>query len=154
MTIAPAFLDELRNRVALSGVVGRAVKLVRAGREWKACCPFHNEKTPSFYVDDDKGFYHCFGCGAHGDVIRFLTDHEGLAFRDAVVRLAVEAGLEMPQESRESRAVEAKLTGLPDVMAAAARWYKDELASQGGDDERPYLERRGLSATAIAKFAL
>src|SRR3546814_12453069 len=76
------------------------------GREWKACCPFHNEKTPSFYVNDDKGFYHCFGCGAHGDGIRFLTDHEGLAFRDAVERLAVEAGLEMPQESGDSGAVE------------------------------------------------
>ena len=154
MTISPAFLDELRNRVALSGVVGRTVKLVRAGREWKACCPFHNEKTPSFYVNDHKGFYHCFGCGAHGDVIRFLTDHEGLAFRDAVERLATEAGLEMPQESRESRAVEAKRTGLADVMAAAARWYQDELASPGGVDARAYLERRGLSAAAIATFAL
>src|SRR3546814_3401726 len=107
MTISPAFLDELRNRVALSGVVGRAVKLVRAGREWKACCPFHNEKTPSFYVNADKGFYHCFGCGAPGDVIRFLTDHAGLAFRAAVERLAVEAGLEMPQERPTRRALHA-----------------------------------------------
>src|SRR3546814_19340889 len=103
MTISPAFLDELRNRVALSGVVGRAVKLVRAGREWKACCPFHNEKTPRFYVNDDKGFYHCFGCGAHGAVIRFLTDHEGLAFRHAAARLAVEAGLGKPPERTEER---------------------------------------------------
>ncbi|WP_310496398.1 CHC2 zinc finger domain-containing protein, partial [Sandarakinorhabdus sp.] len=88
MTLSPAFLDELRARVPLQPIVGRRVKLARAGREWKGCCPFHNEKTPSFYVNDDKGFYHCFGCGAHGDVIRFLTDAEGLPFMDAVKQLA------------------------------------------------------------------
>ena len=69
-----------------------SVKLIRAGREWKACCPFHNEKTPSFTVNDDKGFYHCFGCGAHGDAIRFLTDHRGMPFMDAVKELAAKAG--------------------------------------------------------------
>ena len=92
LSLSPAFLDELRARVPLSPVVGRRVKLTRAGREWKGCCPFHNEKTPSFYVNDDKGFYHCFGCGAHGDVIRFLTDQEGLPFMDAVKQLAAQAG--------------------------------------------------------------
>ena len=78
MTLAPAFLDELRARVAVSTVVARRVKLSRAGREMKGCCPFHNEKSPSFFVNDDKGFYHCFGCGAHGDVIRFVVEQEGL----------------------------------------------------------------------------
>src|SRR5215212_11064619 len=96
MTLSTAFLDELRARTVLSAVISPTVKLIRAGREWKACCPFHNEKSPSFTVNDDKGFYHCFGCGAHGDAIRWLTDQRGLAFMDAVKELAGEAGLELP----------------------------------------------------------
>jgi DNA primase len=91
LSLSPAFLDELRARVPVSGVVGRRVKLTRAGREMKGCCPFHNEKSPSFYVNDEKGFYHCFGCGAHGDVIRFMTDNMGLPFIEAVKQLAAEA---------------------------------------------------------------
>ncbi len=154
MSISPAFLDELRNRFALSGVIGRTVKLTRAGREWKACCPFHHEKTPSFTINDEKGFYHCFGCGAHGDVIRFLTDHEGLAFRDAVERLAMEAGLEIPQESRESREREVRRTGLVDVMEATAQWFRGELGSTSGAEARVYLEKRGLSRSAIETFTL
>ena len=93
MTLSPAFLDELRARTTLSAVIAPSVKLLRAGREWKACCPFHNEKTPSFTVNDDKGFYHCFGCGAHGDAIRFLTDNRGMQFMDAVKELAAKAGI-------------------------------------------------------------
>ena len=84
MTLSPQWLDELRARTLLSSVIAPSVKLIRAGREWKACCPFHNEKTPSFTINDEKGFYHCFGCGAHGDAIRFLTDARGLPFMDAV----------------------------------------------------------------------
>ena len=87
------------------------MKLIRAGREWKACCPFHNEKTPSFTVNDDKGFYHCFGCGAHGDAIRFLTDHRGMPFMDAVKELAAKAGMDVPApdpraKERADRAVD------------------------------------------------
>src|SRR5579884_1645002 len=96
MTLSPAFLDELRARTLLSGVIARSVKLTRAGREWKACCPFHNEKTPSFTVNDEKGFYHCFGCGAHGDAIRFLTEAGGLSFMDAVKELAAGVGMTVP----------------------------------------------------------
>lgn len=154
MPISPAFLDELRNRVALSSVIGRTVRLIRAGREWKACCPFHNEKTPSFTVNDDKGFYHCFGCGAHGDIIRFLTDHEGLAFRDAVERLAMEAGLEVPQESREAREQYQRRTELTDVTAAAAHWFQTELAGPGGAEARAYLDRRQLRQETVTVFAL
>ena len=94
MTLSPAWLDELRARTLLSAVIAPSVKLVKAGREFKACCPFHNEKTPSFTVNDEKGFYHCFGCGAHGDAIRFLTDQRGLPFMDAVKELAARAGME------------------------------------------------------------
>src|ERR1700739_1810949 len=95
MSLSTAFLDELRTRTTLSSIIQPSVKLIRAGREWKACCPFHNEKTPSFTVNDDKGFYHCFGCGAHGDAIRFLTDHRGMPFMDAVKELAAKAGMEV-----------------------------------------------------------
>ena len=94
--LTPQFLDELRNRTLLSALVGRAVKLAKAGREFKGCCPFHHEKTPSFYVNDEKSFYHCFGCGAHGDAIRFLTEARGLPFMDAVKELAAAAGMELP----------------------------------------------------------
>ena len=96
MTLSPAFLDELRARTLLSAIVAPQVKLTRAGREYKGCCPFHDEKTPSFYVNDEKAFYHCFGCGAHGDAIRFLTEQRGLPFMDAVKELADKAGMQVP----------------------------------------------------------
>ena len=105
VTLSPAFLDELRARTSLSGVIAPSVKLIKAGREYKACCPFHSEKTPSFTVNDEKGFYHCFGCGAHGDAIRFLTDARGLPFMDAVKELAGKAGMEVPAaDPRAARA--------------------------------------------------
>ena len=96
MSLSPQFLDELRARVSLSGLIGRSVRVQKAGREFKACCPFHNEKTPSFTINDDKGFYHCFGCGAHGDAIRWMTEHQGLPFIEAVKELAAQAGMEVP----------------------------------------------------------
>ena len=102
--LSPAFLDELRARTSLSGLIGRTVKLQKAGNEFRACCPFHSEKTPSFYVNDDKGFYHCFGCGAHGDAIRWMTAQLGLGFIDAVKDLAQTAGVEMP--APDTRAAE------------------------------------------------
>ena len=102
MTLTPQFLDELRARTLLSALVGKTTKLQKAGREFKGCCPFHNEKTPSFYVNDDKAFYHCFGCGAHGDAIRWMTDQRGLPFIDAVKELAQAAGMEMPAPDRHA----------------------------------------------------
>lgn len=113
--ISPAFLDELRARTVLSGVISPSVKLVRSGREWKACCPFHKEKTPSFTVNDEKGFYHCFGCGAHGDAIRFLTDARGMPFMDAVKELADKADLQLPVATR---------TKLPDRATVQAQVTK------------------------------
>ncbi len=88
MSFPPAFLDEIRARVALAEVIGRRVNLRKQGREHQGLCPFHNEKTPSFTVSEDKGFYHCFGCGAHGDLIGFVMNSEGLAFPEAVEKLA------------------------------------------------------------------
>jgi DNA primase len=154
MSLSPAFLDELRARVPLSPVVGRRVKLTRAGREWKGCCPFHNEKTPSFYVNDDKGFYHCFGCGAHGDVIRFLTDQEGLPFMDAVKQLAAQAGMEVPSASPEAKERAEVNDSLQALAARAAEWFAAQLKSPAGSAARDYLDRRGVSAAQIKDFAL
>src|SRR3546814_1469328 len=84
----------------LSTLIGKMVKVQKAGREYKACCPFHNEKTPSFTINDEKGFYHCFGCGAHGDAIRWMTDQRGLPFMEAVKELAAGAGMEVPAPDR------------------------------------------------------
>ena len=104
MAFTPAFLDELRARFTLSDVVGRRVRLIKRGREHTGLCPFHNEKTPSFTVSDDKGFFHCFGCGAHGDVIGFVMKTENLAFPEAVERLAEDAGLPVPKSAPEDGA--------------------------------------------------
>jgi DNA primase len=103
MSFPPAFLDELRARLTLSDIVGKRLRLTRAGREFKACCPFHNEKSPSFYVNDDKQFFHCFGCGAHGDVIGFAMRHDRLSFPEAVENLAAQAGLAVPRDTPVER---------------------------------------------------
>ncbi|MBW8783875.1 MAG: DNA primase, partial [Novosphingobium sp.] len=122
------------------------------GHEFKACCPFHNEKTPSFTVNDDKGFYHCFGCGAHGDVIRWMTDQRGLAFMDAVRELAAEAGMELPAlEPRDARQAEQR-SSLQDVMAAAQAWFAGNLAAPEGAAARAYLATRGFDAHTVERF--
>ena len=121
MAFPPEFLDEIRARVPLAGVVGRRVKLTKRGREHSGLCPFHNEKTPSFTVSEDKGFYHCFGCGAHGDALGFVMRMEGLSFPEAVERLAGEAGLQVPRASPEERAAERRRADLYDVWSRPPR---------------------------------
>ena len=152
MSLSPAFLDELRARTTLSGLVGRTVKLLRAGREFKACCPFHNEKTPSFTVNDEKGFYHCFGCGAHGDAIRWLTDQRGLAFMDAVKELADTAGMAVPAPDPRSQERAERAAGLYEVVEAAARWFAEQLAGIDGAAARAYLDERGITGATLARF--
>jgi DNA primase len=154
VSLSPAFLDELRARVPLQPIVARRVKLTRAGREWKGCCPFHNEKSPSFYVNDDKGFYHCFGCGAHGDVIRFLTEQEGLPFMEAVKQLAAQAGMEVPAASPQAKERAEAGDALSKLAGEAAAWFQQQLASDGGAAARDYLARRGLNAATIKAFGL
>jgi DNA primase len=154
MAFSPDFLDEIRLRLPLSGVVGRRVKLVRRGREHSGLCPFHNEKTPSFTVSDDKGFFHCFGCGKHGDVIGFVMDSEGLSFPEAVERLAGEAGLEVPRASPEEQARAARRAGLVEVLEAATRWFEANLASPQGARARDYLDGRGLAPETVKAFRL
>jgi len=152
MALSPQWLDELRARVTLSSVIMRTTKLQKAGREWKACCPFHNEKSPSFTVNDEKGFYHCFGCGAHGDVIRWMTDQRGLGFMDAVKELAAEAGLEVPRPDPRDAEREEQRAGLHDVMASAQEWFKNSLLSDEGRRAREYLGSRGFDAHTIERF--
>jgi DNA primase len=154
MALPPRFLDELRSRLTLSEVVGRRVKLVRAGREFRACCPFHNEKSPSFYVNDGKGFFHCFGCGAHGDAIGFVMRAANLPFMEAVEQLASEAGLDVPQASPEEyRRFERQKT-LHDLVDQACRWFERQLREPAGREALAYLRRRGLDDAAIARFRL
>ncbi len=154
MAFPPQFLDELRNRLPISEVAGRTVRLTRRGAEHAGLCPFHAEKSPSFTINDDKGFYHCFGCGAHGDVLSFVMRNEGLAFPDAVERLAAEAGLDIPQTTPEDSARSARQKDLLDLLEEACLWYQDQLSGAGGRLARDYLRQRGLDQQTIARFRL
>ena len=152
MSLSPQWLDELRMRVTLSGVIGRTTRVIKAGREYKACCPFHNEKTPSFTINDEKGFYHCFGCGAHGDVIRWMTDQRGLSFMDAIKELASEAGMEVPAPDPRAAKKAEQQAGLHDVMAATQDWFVAQLQSAEGERARAYLATRGFDAHTCTRF--
>lgn len=152
MTLTPQWLDELRSRITLSTLIGRTVKVTRAGREYKACCPFHNEKTPSFTINDEKGFYHCFGCSAHGDAIRWMTDQRGLSFMDAVKELAAEAGMEVPAADPRAAKKAEEQASLRDVVQAAADWFTAQLASSNGAPARDYLAKRGISESTRQAF--
>jgi DNA primase len=116
MAVPPEFIEDLRQRVPLSDVVGRRVKLVRKGRRHSGLCPFHSEKTPSFSVVDDDGFYHCFGCGVHGDAISFLREMDGLEFMEAVERLAEMAGLAMPRSAPQDVAASRQRKAALDIL--------------------------------------
>ena len=154
MTLSTQFLDELRARTTLSAVVAPSVKLIKAGREFKACCPFHKEKTPSFTINDEKGFYHCFGCGAHGDAIRFLTDARGLPFMDAVKELASKAGLDVPAPDPQARERAERTSTLTDVMAACQKWFAEQLGGIEGAEAREYLAKRGIGPATVARFGI
>lgn len=154
MTFSPQFLDELRARASLSGVIGGRVQLTKHGREHKGLCPFHKEKTPSFTVNEDKGFFHCFGCGAHGDVIGFVMQSDGLSFPEAVEKLAADCGLPIPVQSPDERRRQERRAGLYDIVEMAATWFEGQLAGPDGAAARHYLADRGLDAATIAHFRL
>ncbi|MBW0145088.1 DNA primase [Sphingomicrobium clamense] len=154
MSLPPSFLDELRARTRVSSVVGQDVKLIKAGKEYKACCPFHHEKTPSFYVNDEKGFYHCFGCSKHGDAISFLTDYRGLGFMDAVKELAGKVGMEVPAPDPRAQERAQKRAGLIDVTEASADWFREQLNGIDGSGARAYIGKRRLSDATVQKFGL
>ena len=152
--VSPEYLDELRARVAVSTVAGRRVKLVKKGREYSGLCPFHSEKTPSFTINDERGFYHCFGCGANGDVISFVTETEGLNFVEAVEQLSALAGLEMPRPDRQAREKSARRASLYDVTEAACAWFEAQLQGAQGAVARRYLADRGVTAQSCRGFRL
>ncbi len=154
MAFPPRFLDELRQRVSLAEIVGRRVKLTRRGREYVGLCPFHKEKTPSFAAVEDKGFFHCFGCGAHGDVIGFVMQTENLSFPEAVEQLARQAGLDVPQETPVERERAARQATLQSAVDTACAFFEKMLHAPEGREARLYLERRGLDEETIRRFRL
>jgi DNA primase len=154
MRFTPQFLDELRARLPVSEVVGKRVKLKRAGREWKGLSPFQQEKTPSFTVNDQKGFYHDFSSGRHGDIISFLMETEGVGFAEAVERLASMAGLPLPAATPDAARQEQRRKTLHDVMECAAKFFADTLASRHGARARGYLGDRAISSATQLQFRL
>src|SRR5438552_11225193 len=154
MAFPPGFLDELRARIPLGSLVGRRVRLIRKGRELAGLCPFHHEKTPSFYVVEDKGFFHCFGCGAHGDAVGYLMRAENLDFIEAIERLGAEAGLAVPQQTPQERERAQRQKTLLEALAAAANFYEARLRSAAGARAREYLTARGLDEETIRRFRL
>ena len=154
MTFPPQFLDEIRARTALSDLIGRRVRLTRKGREYVGLCPFHNEKSPSFTVSEEKGFFHCFGCGAHGDAVGFVMRGEGLSFPEAVERLALDAGLDVPRPTPEEREKARRAADHHEVLERACVFYEKQLAAGSGRAALEYLKQRGLTDQTIARYRI
>jgi DNA primase len=148
------FLEELKSRLRLSDVIGRTVKLRRQGREYVGLSPFSKEKSPSFFVNDEKGFFHDFSSNKHGDLISFLQETERLSFPEAVERLAAEAGLALPAPDARNVEADAKRQTLTDWLDMAARWFQAQLRRPDGEGARLYLDRRGLPEDQRARFAI
>jgi DNA primase len=154
MRFTPQFLDELRARLPVSEVVGRRVKLKRAGKEWKGLSPFKQEKTPSFTVNDQKGFYHCFASGKHGNIFDFIMETEGLGFIEAVEAAASQAGMPIPAASPEAARHEQRRRTLHDVMDLAAKFFSHTLASRVGAKARGYLADRSIQPATQLQFRM
>jgi DNA primase len=150
--IPRAFIDELVARTDIVEIIGSRIPLKKAGREWKACCPFHGEKTPSFTVSQQKQFYHCFGCGLHGTALTFLMEHDHLPFPDAVEDLAGRLGMEVPREGGSPDSPERHLDDLYALMASADQHFRDEL--RDSDRAKDYLKKRGLVGETAARYHL
>ena len=148
------FIQQLLARVEIVDVIDKHVKLKKSGQNYSACCPFHNEKSPSFSVSPTKQFYHCFGCGVHGTAISFLMEYNGMQFRDAVKELAEGVGMTMPLEANREEAVERahEAATLGEVMMAAMNFYRRELKKAPKAIE--YFKGRGLTGEIAAKFGL
>jgi DNA primase len=154
MSIAPEFVDELRSRLSIASVIGGRVRLQKRGRDHTGLCPFHKEKTPSFTVSEEKGFFHCFGCGAHGDVVGFVMRSDNLSFPEAVERLARDAGMQVPASTPEERQREEQRATLHSALEAAAAWFEAQLRAGIGRPGLDYFKRRGLQDETIARFRL
>lgn len=155
MKFSQSFIDEVKSRYRLSEVIGKQLPIKRAGREFHALCPFHKEKSPSFTINDEKGFFHCFGCGAHGDVIGFTMDFERLSYPEAVEKLAVGAGMQMPTYSRAEIEREERASSLQQVVEEAAQWFEQQFdQSTEGDLARSYARERGLKPETLQRFRI
>jgi len=154
MRFPPSFLDEIRARLPVSEVVRRRVALKKAGREWKGLSPFNQEKSPSFTVNDTKGFYHCFSSGKHGDQFGFVMETEGLTFPEAVEKLAGIAGVPLPAISPDMEKKEARRRSLHDVMELAAKFFEESLQARTGARARGYLNDRGLTPQIQSRFRM
>lgn len=150
--IPKAFIDDLLLRIDIVEVIDARVPLKKAGKDYKACCPFHDEKTPSFTVSASKQFYHCFGCGAHGTAIGFLMEHERMSFPEAVAELAAQAGLKVPEEAIAGAPKAETGAQLLTVLNEAARFYRNQLREHSAAID--YLKRRGLTGEIAADFGL
>ena len=154
MAVPPKFIEDLRQRIPLSDIIGKRVKLVRKGRRHSGLCPFHSEKTPSFSVVDDQGFYHCFGCGAHGDAISFLRETDGLDFMEAVERLAGMAGLAVPRSAPEDPDKQRQRKAALDILEETTRFFQAALTRDDGAQAARYLQGRGLGEAALSTYRL
>jgi len=152
--IGKPFLDELRARLRLSDIIGQRITVQRAGREFKACCPFHNENTPSFTINDDKEFFHCFGCGAHGDHIGFVMRHDNVPFMEAVESLAAQAGLQVPKATPQEREKFDRQDLYYKMMEATTQFFTNQLYDPKNTEILSYLRGRGLDDQTIAGFRL
>ena len=151
--IPQRFVEDLLDRIDLAELIGSRITLKKAGGNYKARCPFHDEKTPSFNVRPDKGFYHCFGCGAHGDAISFVREFDGLGFTDAVEELARRAGLEVPYDQQARQEMQ-QAKSLTDALDYASQFYQSALRGQQGTFARDYLQQRGLDESIIQQYQL
>ncbi len=154
MRFAPNLLDEIRSRLLCSQVVSRKVALKRAGREFRGLSPFKTEKSPSFFVNDQKGFYHCFASGEHGDIFTFVMKTEGLTFTEAVEQLAAEAGVPLPKPDAKSAEREDERTRLQALLEVSAKWFEENLRGPAGAEARRYVGTRGLSPDTIRRFRI
>ncbi len=149
-----SLLDDIRARLPVSQVVGRKVRLTRHGREYTGLSPFKSEKTPSFTVNDQKGFYHCFATGAHGDIFKFVMETEGLSFKEAIESLASEAGVQLPEETREQRKQVKKRDILLQISEQSCQFFEQQLRGDAGAQARHYLQQRNLEAGDCQKFRI
>ena len=148
------FNDELRQRLSIVDVVGKSVPLVKKGQNYWACCPFHNEKTPSFSVNEQKGFYHCFGCGEHGDIISFVMKSKNMGYIDAIKELASQAGLQLPDYKPKTPEQQARENSYFEIMESATKTFSDKLYDKSGSAALEYVYRRGFTDEIIKKYRI
>ena len=154
MALPQQFMDEIRRRVSLSSIIGKKVKLINRGNRMVGLCPFHQEKTPSFHVRDDEGFYHCFGCGASGDAISFLREQDGLGFMEAIHHLAGLAGLTVPEQKDISPEEKAQRNMMASINEEAAVFYENQLNSPAGKQARRYVGDRQISPNSLSRYRI